>query len=208
MLAERLAAGALEIEAGRVHEHQIEPAEQIAPTREQLLLDDVLQAARRERRGAVLLIFAQLLAEPGHRPIEMMQIEPLDAVDRVILAPAIRRAVGAAGEQPVQHGEEHRALQRKTVLARAGEVLDHRPAAGLLPQPLEHQRRPDAARRARRRGSFGDGVDNMALAAKRAPERSSRSNWPLSRKSSKRPSVAITCWRTWSPSRRLSTICR
>jgi hypothetical protein len=34
------------------------------------------------------------------------------------------------------------------------------------------------------------------------------SSWPLACRSSKRPSVAITCWRTWSPARRLSTICR
>jgi hypothetical protein len=46
----------------------------------------------------------------------------------------------------------------------------------------------------------------MALAAKRAPERTSRSTWPLACNSSKRPSVAITCWRTCSPSRRLATI--
>ena len=48
----------------------------------------------------------------------------------------------------------------------------------------------------------------IALAANRAPERNRRSSWPLACKSPKRPSVAITCWRTWSPSRRLSTICR
>jgi hypothetical protein len=33
----------------------------------------------------------------------------------------------------------------------------------------------------------------MAFVAKRAPDRSNRSNCPLSRKSSMRPSVAITC---------------
>jgi hypothetical protein len=43
----------------------------------------------------------------------------------------------------VQHGEEHGALQRKAVLAVARQRRDHRAAAGLLPQPLEHQRRPD-----------------------------------------------------------------
>jgi hypothetical protein len=48
----------------------------------------------------------------------------------------------------------------------------------------------------------------IALSAKRAPERNSRSNCPLSCKSSIRPSVAITCWHTAAPSRRLSTICR
>ena len=159
----RLAAGALEIEAGRVHEHQIERAEEIAPPREQLLLDDVLQAARRKRRGPVLLVFGQLFAEPGHRPIEMMQVEALDALDPVILPPAVRRPIRAAGEQAVQNGEEHRALQREIMLAGAGEVFDDFPAAGLLPQSFERQRRPDAPRRTRRRLAGGDGVDDDRL---------------------------------------------
>jgi hypothetical protein len=52
-----VAAGALEVEAGGVHEHQLEPREQIAPMREQPLLNHVLQTTRRERRAAVLLLF-------------------------------------------------------------------------------------------------------------------------------------------------------
>jgi len=76
----------LEIEAGRVHEHKVELAEQIAPAREQLLFDDVLQAAWRER-GAVLSIFAQSafsrragrFAERGpQKPYENLQLR-LDA---------------------------------------------------------------------------------------------------------------------------------
>ena len=50
-LSQRLAARSLEIEAGRVHEHEVELAEQIAPAREQLLFDDVLQAARRTSKS-------------------------------------------------------------------------------------------------------------------------------------------------------------
>ena len=42
----------------------------------------------------------------------------------------------------------------------------------------------------------------IALSAKRAPERKSRSNCPLFCRSSALPSVAITCWRTAAPSRR------
>ncbi len=92
-----------------------------------------------------------------------MQVEALDALDPVILAPAIRRAIRAASEQAVQNGEEHRALQRKTMLARAGEVLDDFPAAGLRPQAFEDQRRPDAPRRTRRRLAGVDGVDDDGL---------------------------------------------
>jgi hypothetical protein len=67
--------------------------------REQPLLPHVLQA-RSKRRAAVLLLFRQLLAQPRHRPIKMMQVEPLNAGDGVVLAPAIGGAVGAAHEQP------------------------------------------------------------------------------------------------------------
>jgi hypothetical protein len=47
----------------------------------------------------------------------------------------------------VQHGQEHRALQRKSVAALGCQFGDHRSAAGLLPQPLEYQRRPHAPHR-------------------------------------------------------------
>jgi hypothetical protein len=39
--SKRLAARALEIEAGRVHEHDIERGQKIAPTGEQLLLQNI-----------------------------------------------------------------------------------------------------------------------------------------------------------------------
>jgi hypothetical protein len=36
----------------------------------------------------------------------VVQIEPLDAGDCIVLPPAIRSAIGATHEQPVQYGEE------------------------------------------------------------------------------------------------------
>ena len=62
VLAQRLAASALEIQAGRVHEYQVKPREQIAPMREQPLLHHVLHAARGKPRAAVLLLLRQFLA--------------------------------------------------------------------------------------------------------------------------------------------------
>src|SRR5262249_11923573 len=76
--SERLPAGALEVQTGRVHEYQVEASEQVAPMREQTLLDYILEAARRERRSTVLLLCRQLLTKPRHRPIEMVQIERFD----------------------------------------------------------------------------------------------------------------------------------
>ena len=139
----------------------------------------------------------------------MMQVEPLDAGDPIILAPAIGRAVGAADAQPVQHGEEHRPLQREAVLA-----LRRQSRSITARQPVSSHSR-SKTRPARCGGlaifvalSSATAVSTIALLAKRAPERNSRSSCPLACSSSRRPSVAITCWRTWSPSRRLSTICR
>ena len=207
-LSQRLAARSLEIEAGRVHEHEVELAEQIAPAREQLLFDDVLQAARRKECGAVLLIFAQLFAQPGHRPIKVMQVDIRGAIDGVILAPAVRRPIGAASKQAMQNGEKHRAFEREAVLAGTGEVFDH------LRQPVSSHNRSKTSAGPIRRAALAvtapsaTALTTMAFAAKRAPDRSNRSSWPLSRKSSMRPSVAITCWRTCAPSRRLSMIWR
>jgi hypothetical protein len=96
----------------------------------------------------------------------MMQIEPLDAREGVILAPAIGGAVGAALEQPVQHGEQHCALQPKAMLALARQLGDHRAAAGLLPQPFEHQPRPDPADRNLERGIIGYCVQHHGLGGK------------------------------------------
>jgi hypothetical protein len=45
----------------------------------------------------------------------------------------------------VQHGEETGALQREAEAACRRQIFDHRPAAGLLPEPLEGQRRADPA---------------------------------------------------------------
>src|SRR5271166_4631722 len=62
---ERLAARAFEIEARGIHEYDIERGQQIAPMGEQLLLQDILHAARRKRRRAVLFGLGRFLAEPG-----------------------------------------------------------------------------------------------------------------------------------------------
>jgi hypothetical protein len=86
-----------------------------SPVREQPLLHQILDAAGRERRAPALILRRQLLAEPSHRAIEVMQLEPVDAGDPVVFAPAIRRADGAADEQPVQNGARDRDTARATL---------------------------------------------------------------------------------------------
>ncbi len=151
---ERLAARALEIEARRIHEYDVERGQQIAPMGEKLLLQDILHAARRKRRRAVLLVFGKLLAEPRHGAIKMVQFEPIDPFDAIILAPAVGGAIRTAAKQAMQHGQERRTLQREVMFSPARQALDHASAARLFPQPLERQRRPEAP-----------GRDNLRLAA-------------------------------------------
>ena len=102
--AQRLAAVALEVDRGGVEEHQVELAEQVAAAAEPGFLDQVLGAARAEGRGGALV--GQLLAEPGHGSIEVMQFQHLGAVDAVGVSPAFGGSVAAGGEQTVQHGQE------------------------------------------------------------------------------------------------------
>jgi hypothetical protein len=161
--AQRLAARALEIETGGIHENKIELGEQVAPPLEQTFFDDVLETARCKRGAAILFGRRQFFAEPSHRPIEMMQLETLDAIDPVILPPPIGGPVRSTGEQAMQHGEEDGAFERKPVLAPAGELLDNAPAPGLLPQPLEHETRPDAPHVSADRSPVVEGVDHDRL---------------------------------------------
>ena len=165
--AQGLAAGTLEVMAGGVHEHQAEVAEQVTPAGEQGLLDHVLGAA--PARARLPLVASHPLAQPGHGPVEMMKLKPLRTLDPIIVPPAIRRPIRAAAKQPVQYGQEHRPLHRKRKLALAGELLDHRPAPGLRPQPLEHKRRPDPPRARPLHASLAQGVQNHRPVGKTRP---------------------------------------
>lgn len=72
-----------------------------------------------------------------------MQVQTRDAGDRIVGHPRLAGPVGAGDEQPVQDGGEDRALDRERESAVGEKRLDDRPAAGLLPQPAEQQRRTD-----------------------------------------------------------------
>ena len=136
------------------------------------------------------------------------EFQPVDAVDAVVFAPAVGGAVRAAANEAVQHGQERRALQRELMVARPRQALNHAPAACLLPHPLEGERRTDAPRRHDRRLAAVERIEHDRLVGKPRARAQKRSSCPLSCRSSTRPSVAITCWRTAAPSRGLSTICR
>src|SRR5271166_4996192 len=139
MLAERLATLAVEREARRIHEHGGKVGEQITPLVEQLLLDRVLDATRRE---SVLALFLHLLAEPGHGPVEMMQIQSLGAGNVVILHPGPAIAIRARYEYPMQGGNEDGALHRKFEGAVLQQIAQNIGDAEPLPYLAEQQRPP------------------------------------------------------------------
>ena len=153
-LAEALPAGAGERQRGRVEEHHREFAEQVAPAREQLLLDAVLDRARGERGGAALLLGGEFLAEPSHGAVEVVEAQAVHTGDVVVGEPRLAGPVRARDHDPVQHGGEDGALDRELEAASGQEILDDGAAAGLLPQPPEQKGRAGPIRNERRSMMF------------------------------------------------------
>src|SRR5512134_2518811 len=132
--AERLATLAVEVDGGGIDE-------QIAPSREQPLLHQVLDRPRRP--GASLLV-GQFLTQPGDGPVQLVQVDAVEPGNPVALQPLVAGPVGARHAEPVQHAGEDRPLDRELELTLGQQPLDHRLAAGLAPQTLEDQRRTEA----------------------------------------------------------------
>ena len=123
-LADVLAALALEVDRGGVEEDQLQVGEEVAPVGEQLLLDPVLDAAGCERRLVLLLVLGQLLAEPGHGPVEVVELQVVAAVDLVVRPPLVGGPVAAGGEEAMQDGEEDGPLDVELEAASLQELLD------------------------------------------------------------------------------------
>src|SRR5580658_3432062 len=103
VLAEAVAARTLKIKRGGVEKNQAQFAEQVVAHGEQSLLDEILGGPR---ANAAPTLVGELLAQPAHGAVEMVQIEIGDAVDDQTMAPLLGGAVGAGVEQPMQYGKE------------------------------------------------------------------------------------------------------
>ena len=146
-LAEGLATLALEVDRGRVEEDELERGEQIPVPGEEGFLDQVLGAPGSEGLGGSLL--GEWLAEPGHGPVGVVELQILDPFDPVRLAPLDARAVRAGSDQAVEHLEEDRPLDGELEGAAGEELADHLGTAGLVPEPVEDHRWTDSPRGAR-----------------------------------------------------------
>ena len=136
--AQALAPAAVEVVRGGVEEHQIQAAEQVPATAEQLLLQAVLDAARGVR-ALLLLGGGQWLAQPGHGAVQMLQLQVLPAAGHLVAGPAQGAAIRARGAEPMQDGEEHGALEIEAEAAPAQGGAQRGAAAGEVPEPLEDQ---------------------------------------------------------------------
>src|SRR5208283_4078073 len=74
----------------------------------------------------------------------MMELQAIDAIDAVVLAPVLTGAVRARHHQPMQNRQEHRTLHGELEAAPDQHLLHRATAAALDPQTLEQQRSPDA----------------------------------------------------------------
>src|SRR4030065_42438 len=96
-LADGLASLSLEVDGGGVEKDAIQTAKKIPARQEQILLDHVLCAARGE--GGAILLVLELLSQEGHRPVEMMQRQGVEAVDHIIPMPPVKGPVPAGDEE-------------------------------------------------------------------------------------------------------------
>ena len=87
---------------------------------------------------------ADILAQPRHRLVGVVEVERLRPGQAIRSLPGAGMAVGAGDHQPVHHGEIDRPLHVEAELAPGERRAQHLATAGLGPQPTEHQVRPDA----------------------------------------------------------------
>ena len=154
-LTDRLSPLPLEVDRGRIEEDQLELSEQVTPSGEKCLLDQVLVAAGSERRLVGLFLAWQFVAQPTHRPVEVMKLKNFASLDLVSLFPLVGCAIAAGVEEPVQDGEEDGPLHGKLEAAALENLLNHMLAAGQLPEPLEDQGRADVPDRDGRKPTLG-----------------------------------------------------
>jgi hypothetical protein len=146
-LTDRLSASSLEVDRGRIEEDQLKLCEEITPTGEECLLNEVFVAPESKRRFVGLLLTWQLVTEPAHRPVEVMNLKILASHDLVVRFPRVRSAIAAGVKEPMQDSEKDGALDGELEAATMKQMLDHLLAAGLLPKSLEDQGRSDVSDR-------------------------------------------------------------
>ncbi len=103
----------LEVDRRGVEENELKIGEEIAAVSEQIFLDSVLDATRSERRFVRLLVLGQHLTQPGHGPVEVVELKRVTAVDPIIPPPFVRSSITAGYKKTMQHSEKDGPLDVK-----------------------------------------------------------------------------------------------
>jgi hypothetical protein len=140
----------LKIDGGRVKENTIQTAEKITLRQEKILFYYVLCATRSE--GSAILLIFELLSQKGHRPVEMMQGQGVDAINHVIPVPPVTGPVRSGDEEPMQNRKENRSLHIETKLSLCQKAANDLADLKFFPKSLADQHgtdllgfRPDVA---------------------------------------------------------------
>src|ERR1051325_1424686 len=92
ILTQSVSASTLEVDRGRVEEHQVDFTEQITASIKQSFLNPIFDTAWTAQD---LLAFGQGLAQKRHGSIEMVQLQILGPWNPILLSPTLRRPITA-----------------------------------------------------------------------------------------------------------------
>ena len=155
------------------------PVNKSSTVAEQPLFHQVFGAARSEGRPPDLLVVVQCFAQPGHRSIQVMELQVVTAGNLIVPPPLVGGTVAAGSEQAMQHGQKDGPLHGELEVASGEQAVENLAAAGLLPESLEEQSGADVPGgddEASRPSAWAD--SRSRVWEKRAPERSKASSWP------------------------------
>ena len=103
----------------------------------EVLLNDILDAARSKRRPVFLIL--RLLSQKGHGPIQVVQTKRFNTFNAMIPAPLVAIPVGAGNKKTMKHGQEDGPLHIKFELAVSENTMKDLADSQFLPKPLKDQ---------------------------------------------------------------------
>jgi hypothetical protein len=108
----------------------------------------------------------------------MLQLDAIHSIDGIVLMPAVTEAIRTGYHQAVQDRQEDGPLHIKAESAFGRLLADGLPDAGLLPEPLEYQRRADLLGCKRDIAFAGDDQNRLqGETGKRADQRLHAAPW-------------------------------
>jgi len=134
-----LASLSLKVDGSGVEKDTIHPGKKIPALMKQIFLNEILCAARGE--GSAILLILKLFSQKGHRPVKVMQSQPIAASDQVIPMPAIAGTVGTGYEEPVQDRQENCPFHIKLEFPFRKKPTNNFAHSQLLPEPFKDERR-------------------------------------------------------------------